>query len=70
MIDPLNHLGSIWYHSEPVEVSYSPNQFLGWDFFAVSYSKLALELYYCDLTKKNLQKCNQRDATHLFWEWW
>ena len=31
--DPLNHLGSIWYHSEPLEVPYSPNQFLGWDFF-------------------------------------
>ena len=25
--------GSIWYHSEPLEVPYSPNQFLGWDFF-------------------------------------
>ena len=25
---PLNHLGSIWYHSVP----YSPCQFLGWDF--------------------------------------
>ena len=39
---PLNHLGLIWYHSEPLEVSYSQNQFLGWDFFAVSYSKPAL----------------------------
>ena len=27
------HLGSIWYHSEPSDVPYSPNQFLGWDFF-------------------------------------
>ena len=36
------HLGPIWYHSEPSDVPYSPNQFLGWDFFAVSYSKLAL----------------------------
>ena len=26
-------LGSIWYHSEHSDVSYSPNQFLGWDFF-------------------------------------
>ena len=40
--DPFNHLGLIWYHSEPLEVPYSPNQFLGWDFFAFSYSKLAL----------------------------
>ena len=31
------------YHSDPLEVPYSPNQFLGWDFFfAVSYSKPAL----------------------------
>ena len=37
------HLGPIWYHSEPSDVPYSPNQFLGWDFFAVSYSKTALE---------------------------
>ena len=43
MSDPLNHLGSILYHSEPLEVPYSPNQFLGLDFFAASYSKLALE---------------------------
>ena len=27
------HLGPIWYHSEPSNVPYSPNQFLGWDFF-------------------------------------
>ena len=33
MSDPPNHLGSIWYHSGPLEVPYSPNQFLGWDFF-------------------------------------
>ena len=33
MSDPFNHLGSIWYHSEPLEVPHSPNQFLGWDFF-------------------------------------
>ena len=33
MSEPLNHLKSIWYHSKPLEVPYSPNQFLGWDFF-------------------------------------
>ena len=27
------HLGPIWYHSELSDVLYSPNQFLGWDFF-------------------------------------
>jgi hypothetical protein len=40
--DPLNHLGSIWYHSEPSDVPYSPNQFLALNFFAASYSKTAL----------------------------
>ena len=36
MGDPLNHLGSILYHSEPSD------QFLALDFFAISYSKTAL----------------------------
>ena len=27
------HFGPIWYHSEPSDVRYSPNQFLGCDFF-------------------------------------
>ena len=27
------HLGPIWYHSEPSDVPYCPNQFLGWGFF-------------------------------------
>ena len=42
MSDTLNHLGPIFNHSEPLEVHYSPNQFLGWVFFYVSYSKLVL----------------------------
>ena len=36
------HLGPIWYHSEPSDVPYSPNQFLDLDFFVASYSKIAL----------------------------
>ena len=39
---PLNHLGSIWYHSEPF--SFFPNQSLGWDIFAASFSKTALPI--------------------------
>ena len=35
-------LGPIWYHSKPSDVPNSPNQFLGWGFFAASYSKTAL----------------------------
>ena len=54
MSDPLNHLGSIWCHSEPLEFPYSPKQFLGWDFFAVSYSKPALEMYEVDSQKFNI----------------
>jgi hypothetical protein len=33
MSDAFNHLGSIWYHSEPSDIPNSQNQFLGWDFF-------------------------------------
>ena len=35
MIKGVTHanLGPIWYHLEPSDVPYSPNQFLGWDFF-------------------------------------
>ena len=35
-------LGPIWYHSEPSDVLYSPTKFLGWNFFAASYSETAL----------------------------
>ena len=38
--DPLNHLGSIWYHSEPLEVPYFPNQFLFWGFIKAT-------IFYC-----------------------
>ena len=33
MTDSFNHLGSIWYQSEPLEVPCCPNQLLGLDFF-------------------------------------
>ena len=36
------HLGSIWSQSDPLDVPYCPDQFLGLDFFAVSYTKPAL----------------------------
>ena len=57
--DPLNHIGSIWYHSEPLEVPHSPNQFLGWDFFAISYSKPALVNTQCP-------NCNVRKGNSVF----
>ena len=36
------HLRPIWYHSKPSDAPYSPNQLLGWDFFAAFYNKMAL----------------------------
>ena len=42
MGDLFNNLESIWYHSEPLEVSYSKTSFLVGTFFAISYSKSAL----------------------------
>ena len=36
------NLVPILYHSEPSNVPYSTNRFLGWDLFAASYSKMAL----------------------------
>ena len=37
-----DHLGLIWYDSEPLEVPYYPNQYLERDFFAISYDKAAV----------------------------
>ena len=42
MSDPLNHLGSIWYHSEPLDVPFFQTSFLVGTVFAASYSKTAL----------------------------
>ena len=38
-------LETIWYHSEPADVPYSPNQLLAWDFFAAFYSNATLRAY-------------------------
>ena len=40
-----DHLGSVWYHSEPSEGPHSPNQYITGQelFLAVSYSKPALD---------------------------
>ena len=42
--------GSIWYHSEPSIVPYSPNQFLGWDFFCRFLQQTGSRLCCTDLT--------------------
>ena len=56
------HLGPIWDHSEPSDVPYSPNQFLGWDFFATSYCKTAL--VYC--SKKALNNLGKHKQNYHF----
>ena len=55
MIKGVSHLGPIWYHLEPSDVPYSPNQFLVLDFFAASYSKIALDNPALDLAASILQ---------------
>ena len=69
MSDPLNHLGSFWYHSEPSDVTYFPNQFLGWDFFCHflqqdsslmfcnSFTSAELDIYSLNLAKKKYMIC-------------
>ena len=54
------HLGPIWYHSEPSDVTYSPNQFLALGlFFAVFYSNTALgHCFKHSLVEINCQRCN------------
>ena len=37
-------LGPIWYHLEPSDIPYSPNQFLDRHYFAASYIRAALYL--------------------------
>ena len=48
------HLGPIWYHSEPSDVPYSPNQFLGRDFFSASYSSSYFIYFVFNVKKFNV----------------
>ena len=52
MSDSLNHLGSIWDHSEPSDVPYFPNQFFGWDLFCRFLQQDGSS--YIDYIQKNL----------------
>ena len=78
MIKGVDHayLGPIWYHSEPSDLPYSPNQFLALDFFAASYSKIALTqnmttdcLLDYEFTTKLLwvSKQKQFDVHNMYW---
>ena len=46
------HLGPIWYHSEPSDVPYSPNQFLALDFFCRSLQQHCSSAYLVSITLK------------------
>ena len=39
------NLGPIWYHLEPSDFPYSPNQFLVWDFFLTLLTTRELQFY-------------------------
>ena len=56
------HLGPIWYHSEHLEVPYSPNQFLGWDFFCRFLQQTGSRAELVD--KRKIQK--GLDETHPY----
>ena len=61
IIDPLNHLASIWYHTEPLKVSYSPNHFLGWDFFCCFLQQIGsscIKIKREKLPAQTLPRCN------------
>ena len=48
MNDPPNNLESICYPPEPLEIPYSPNKFLCWDFFDISNSKIRVRPRFFD----------------------
>ena len=61
---PLNHLESIWYHSEPLEVPYySLNQFLGWDFF---YRFLIIKFHFNSSNRNFSEKSEQTNKKKIF----
>ena len=66
----LNHLGSILYHSGALEVPYSPNQFLDWDFFCrflqhTGSNKKGASKISVFLIKKNLKNPDNFITHHL-----
>ena len=58
MNDPLNHLGSILYHSKSLEVPYFSKQYLDRDFFATSYSKAALVFVFVEAERRRWGKAS------------
>ena len=65
MSDPLNILGSIWYHSEPLEIPNFPNQYFDWYFFChflqqgsssedINCQILKIELTYYEISRSGI----------------
>ena len=67
MSDPLNHLGSIWYHSEPSNIPYPQISFLVGTFVATSYSKIALisPKKYCEIPANNYKKQKKKPISNF-----
>ena len=53
------HFGLIWYHSKPFDIPYSPNQFLGWDFFCrfLHFLPLLNKSFKCNFKKTLAPLC-------------
>ena len=67
MIKGITHAyqGPIWYHSEPSDVHYSLNQFLGWDFFCRFLQKGGSTSDNFDGPSVTIQKFSPHCAVHL-----
>ena len=72
-----DHLGSIWYHSEPSNVPYSPNQFLGLDFCRSKKALViqdgilptvkSMKITSHEIVGKQYLKCEIRKVLAPFW---
>ena len=59
------HLASIWYQPELLEVPYCPNQFLGFDFFAVFLEQTGSNRKFSKLKLDNLLCLSNKNICHL-----
>ena len=63
------HLGPIWYRSEPSDVPYSKNQFLGWDFFG-RFLQQDSSSWICKSWCWSGSICAIVNLPFLFWHGW
>ena len=65
----MQYLEPIWYHLEHSDITYSPNQFLGLDFFVASYSKSSIKhcsFYLILWHNTDMHVCIQDFIIHTF----